>query len=54
MNKVPSIGSAEALAVKRILLINVTRIGDTLLNTPAIRAIHRWSSLAGRVKLADR
>ena len=41
MNKVPSIGSAEALAVKRILLINVTRIGDTLLNTPAIRAIHR-------------
>ncbi len=39
MNKVPIAGSAEALTAKRILIINVTRIGDTLLNTPAIRAI---------------
>lgn len=29
----------EATLVKRILIINVTRIGDTLLATPAIRAI---------------
>ena len=41
MKTAPLIGSAEALAVKRILIINVTRIGDTLLNTPAIRAIAR-------------
>jgi len=41
MKTAPLIGSAEALAVKRILIINVTRIGDTLLNTPAIRAIVR-------------
>ncbi len=39
MNRAPLFGSAEALAAKRILIINVTRIGDTLLNTPAIRAI---------------
>lgn len=39
MSAAPLIGSIEALAVKRILIINVSRIGDTLLNTPAIRAI---------------
>jgi heptosyltransferase-3 len=32
----------EALAAKRVLIINVTRIGDTLLATPAIRAIARF------------
>jgi heptosyltransferase III len=31
----------QALSAKRVLIINVTRIGDTLLNTPAIRAIAR-------------
>ncbi len=30
---------AEAAAARRILVINVTRIGDTLLATPALRAI---------------
>jgi heptosyltransferase III len=29
----------QALLAKRVLIINVTRIGDTLLNAPAIRAI---------------
>ncbi|MBL8511351.1 MAG: hypothetical protein JNM52_06865, partial [Betaproteobacteria bacterium] len=29
----------EAQAARRVLIINVTRIGDTLLTTPAIRAI---------------
>jgi heptosyltransferase III len=29
----------QALSARRVLIINVTRIGDTLLNTPAIRAI---------------
>ena len=36
------ITQAEALAAKRVLIINVTRIGDTLLATPAIRAIARF------------
>jgi heptosyltransferase III len=31
----------QALSAKHVLIINVTRIGDTLLNTPAIRAIAR-------------
>jgi heptosyltransferase III len=35
------IDDATANAAKRVLIINVTRIGDTLLNTPAIRAIAR-------------
>jgi heptosyltransferase III len=33
------ISDEQALAAKRVLIINVTRIGDTLLSTPAIRAI---------------
>jgi heptosyltransferase III len=33
------ITNEQALSAKRVLIINVTRIGDTLLNTPAIRAI---------------
>lgn len=33
------ISDEAARAAKTVLLINVTRIGDTLLNTPAIRAI---------------
>ena len=33
------INEEAAHAAQKILVINVTRIGDTLLNTPAIRAI---------------
>lgn len=33
------ISAADAARAKRVLVINVTRIGDTLLATPAIRAI---------------
>jgi heptosyltransferase III len=36
-----AIDDAAANTAKRVLIINVTRIGDTLLNTPAIRAIAR-------------
>ncbi len=36
-----TIDDGDATAVKRVLIINVTRIGDTLLTTPAIRAIAR-------------
>ncbi len=32
----------EVLAAKRVLIINVTRIGDTLLATPALRAIAKF------------
>ncbi len=35
----PVISHADAANAKRVLIINVTRIGDTLLATPAIRAI---------------
>jgi heptosyltransferase III len=35
----PQIDAATAATAKRVLIINVTRIGDTLLATPAIRAI---------------
>ncbi len=37
-----AISPQEALAAKRVLIINVTRIGDTLLATPAIRAIAKF------------
>ncbi|MEQ1516235.1 MAG: glycosyltransferase family 9 protein [Usitatibacteraceae bacterium] len=37
-----TISKEEALAAKRVLIINVTRIGDTLLATPAIRAIAKF------------
>jgi heptosyltransferase III len=40
------IDDTTANAAKRVLIINVTRIGDTLLNTPAIRAIARKFSNA--------
>ncbi|MEO8385109.1 MAG: glycosyltransferase family 9 protein [Betaproteobacteria bacterium] len=36
------ISAEQALAAKRVLIINVTRIGDTVLATPAIRAIARF------------
>ena len=36
------IAPADAAAAKRVLVINVTRIGDTLLATPALRAIARF------------
>ena len=42
MDAIRHITSAEAAAAKRILIINVTRIGDTLLATPALRAIARY------------
>ncbi|HEX9391202.1 MAG TPA: glycosyltransferase family 9 protein [Usitatibacteraceae bacterium] len=35
----PIISDAQRMAARRILAINVTRIGDTLLNTPALRAL---------------
>lgn len=35
-----TISDADAASARRILIINVTRIGDTLMTTPAIRAIH--------------
>jgi heptosyltransferase-3 len=35
----PQITPQQAAAAQRVLIINVTRIGDTLLATPAIRAI---------------
>ncbi len=38
----PPISPSEAAAARRILVVNVTRIGDTLLATPAIRAIARY------------
>ena len=37
----------DAAAAKRVLVINVTRIGDTLLATPALRAIARYFPNAG-------
>jgi heptosyltransferase III len=39
INLTNRITDEQALSAKRVLIINVTRIGDTLLNTPAIRAI---------------
>jgi heptosyltransferase III len=36
------IAAEDAAAARRILIINVTRIGDTLLATPALRAIARF------------
>ena len=36
------ISAEQALAARRVLIINVTRIGDTLLATPAIRAIAKF------------
>ena len=41
------IAPADAAAAKRVLVINVTRIGDTLLATPALRAIARFFPNAG-------
>ena len=41
------IDAAGAAAAKRVLVINVTRIGDTLLATPALRAIARFFPNAG-------
>ena len=38
----PTITPQQARDAKRVLIINVTRIGDTLLATPAIRAIARF------------
>ena len=38
----PTISAQQASAAKRVLIINVTRIGDTLLATPAIRAIAKF------------
>ena len=35
----PVISDQQRLAARQILAINVTRIGDTLLNTPALRAL---------------
>ncbi|MBL8523737.1 MAG: hypothetical protein JNN20_08615, partial [Betaproteobacteria bacterium] len=35
----PKISREQAAAAKRVLAINVTRIGDTLLATPALRAL---------------
>jgi heptosyltransferase III len=37
-----SISAVDAAAARKILIINVTRIGDTLLATPAIRAIAQF------------
>jgi heptosyltransferase-3 len=42
MNSTQCITPQDAVAAKRILAINVTRIGDTLLATPALRAIARF------------
>jgi heptosyltransferase III len=42
MNEAIVISDEERANAKRILIINVTRIGDTLLATPAIRAIARF------------
>ena len=36
------ISADDAEKAKQILIINVTRIGDTLLNTPAIRAVAKF------------
>ena len=37
-----AITAEQAIEAKRVLIINVTRIGDTLLATPAIRAIAKF------------
>lgn len=37
-----SISTGDAAAARKILIVNVTRIGDTLLATPAIRAIAQF------------
>lgn len=42
MNSTRVISANDAAAAKRVLIINVTRIGDTLLTTPALRAIARF------------
>lgn len=44
MSVVPTrlISAQQALEARRILIINVTRIGDTILATPAIRAIAKF------------
>lgn len=38
----PQISREDAARAKRVLIINVTRIGDTILATPAVRAIARY------------
>ena len=38
----PLISAQQAQEAKRVLIINVTRIGDTILTTPAIRAIAKF------------
>ena len=45
------ISAEQALAAKRVLIINVTRIGDTLLATPAIRAIGKFFPNASQTVL---
>ena len=47
MDVIRQITPSDAAAAKRILIINVTRIGDTLLATPALRAIARYFPNAG-------
>ncbi len=37
----PTISREQAASARRVLIINVTRIGDTVLATPAVRAIAR-------------
>ena len=37
-----TISKNEATNATRVLIINVTRIGDTILGTPALRAIARY------------
>ena len=38
----PLISAQQAQEARRVLIINVTRIGDTILTTPAIRAIAKF------------
>ena len=42
MSAAPTISRAQADAARRVLVINVTRIGDTLLATPALRGISQF------------
>ena len=52
MDAMTNITPAAAAAATRVLVINVTRIGDTLLATPALRAIARFFPNAGITCLA--
>ena len=42
MSAAPTISRAQADAARRVMVINVTRIGDTLLATPALRGISQF------------